>query len=82
MTDEQTSRTVGSQASDVLKDGRTADDSKTAGGSALNQRQEGHSTSEEAASTSSDVLRDHDTSAKSKASAGSAVAQSEPDKKD
>ena len=82
MADKQTSMKVASQASDVLQDGRTADDSKTAGGSALNQRQGGHSTSDEAASTSSDVLRDDDTSTKSKASAGSAVAQHEPDKDD
>lgn len=79
MTDKQTSEEVGTKASDVLRDGRTAEDSKAAGGSALNQRQPDHETGDAAASASSDVLRDDDTSAKSKASAASTLAQKEGD---
>ena len=75
MTDEQTSEEVGGKASDVLRDGRTAVDSKTAGGSALNQRKPGHQTSDDAASTASDVLRDESTSDKSKAAAASTLSQ-------
>ena len=81
MTDKRTSEKVGGQASDVLRDGRTADDSKTAAGSALDQRKEGHSTSDDAATTSSDVLRDDDTGEDSKSAAGSAIAQHEPERK-
>ncbi len=81
MSDKRTSEKVGGQASDVLRDGRTADDSKTAAGSALDQRKSGHTTSDEAATASSDILRDEDTGEDSKASAGSAIAQHDPDRK-
>ena len=77
MTDKQTSKDVGGQASDVLRDDRTADDSKTAGGSALSQRQPDRQTSEDAASASSEVLRDDSTSDRSKASAASTLSQKE-----
>ena len=81
MTDKTTSERVCGQASDVLRDGRTADESKTSAGSALDQRKEGHATSDEAATTSSEVLRDEETGEKSKASAGSAISQHEPPRK-
>ncbi len=77
MTDKQTTEEVGSKASDVLRDGRTADDSKTAGGSALSQRAPDRETGDDAASASSEVLRDDSTSGDSKASAASALSQKE-----
>ncbi len=77
MTDKQTSEKVGTQASGVLGDGRTSDDSKTAAGSALSQRQPEYSTSDNAASASSGVLQDEYTGDASKASAASALAQHE-----
>ena len=65
---------VASKASQVLRDGRTADDSKSAAGSALSQAGKG-TTSDEAASKASDVLRDEDHGANSKSSAGSTLSQ-------
>ncbi len=79
---KHTGKDAASAASDVLRDGRTADDSKTAGGSALSQadKSKDKSTSEEAAERSSKVLQDDDTSEKSKTAAGSALSQKEQDK--
>jgi hypothetical protein len=39
MSDKSTSDKAASAASDVLRDGRTGDDSKTAAGSALSQKE-------------------------------------------
>lgn len=75
MAERKTSSKVGKDASNVLRDGRTASDSKTAAGSALSQRKGGRKTSESAASAASDTLQDKDTGKKSKAAAGSALSQ-------
>ena len=79
MSDKHTGKKAASDASDVLKDGRTADDSKTAAGSALSQAdKDSHKTTgDNAAEKSSDVLRDEDTGDKSKTAAGSALSQTE-----
>jgi hypothetical protein len=79
---KHTGKDAASAASDVLRDGRTADDSKTAGGSALSQADKStdKSTSENAAEKASEVLQDDDTSDKSKTGAGSALSQKEKDK--
>lgn len=75
MAERKTSSKVGKDASDVLRDGRTASDSKTSAGSALSQRKGGRSTSDSAASAASDTLQDKDTGKKSKSSAASALSQ-------
>ena len=71
---KKTSDEVAGKASDVLRDGRTADDSKSAAGSALSQKDGGKS-SDKAASKASDVLRDKDHGDKSKSAAGSTLSQ-------
>ncbi len=79
MSDKKTSPEAASAASDVIRDGRTGDDSKTAGGSALSQAEQGahKETSSGAASAASDVLQSDDTGDKSKTAAGSALSQKE-----
>ena len=80
MGGKQTSDEAASDSSDVLRDGRTADKSKTSGGSALSQAGEGgkdKTTSDAAASDASDTLRDDSTGDKSKTAAGSAMSQKE-----
>ena len=80
MNEKRTGEEAASDASDVLKDGRTADNSKTAAGSAMSQAGEGgtnKSTGQEAAEAASDVLRDESTGDKSKKAAGSALSQTE-----
>lgn len=79
MSDKKTGKKAASDSSDVLKDGRTADDSKTAAGSALSQAdKDSHKTTgDDAAEKSSEVLRDEDTGDKSKTAAGSALSQTE-----
>ena len=74
---KHTGKEAASDASDVLRDGRTADDSKSAAGSALSQADKAtdKSTSDEAASKASDVLQDDQTGEKSKSAAGSALSQ-------
>ena len=82
MANKHTGKEAASDSSDVLQDGRTADDSKSAAGSALSQadKKTDKSTSEEAAEKSSKVLQDDDTGDKSKSAAGSALSQKESDK--
>ena len=75
MSDKKTSDHAASAASDVLKDGRTADDSKSSAGSALSQVNPGRSTSNQAAHSASETLQSDDTSDKSKTAAGSALSQ-------
>lgn len=79
MSDKHTGKKAASDSSDVLKDGRTADDSKTAAGSALSQADKSShkTTGDDAAEKSSEVLRDEDTGDKSKTAAGSALSQTE-----
>ena len=80
MGDKQTSDKAAGAASDVLQDGRTGDDSKSAAGSALSQAGEGgkdKQTGDDAASSASDVLSDEDTGKNSKTAAGSALSQKE-----
>ena len=79
MSDKHTGKKAASDSSDVLKDGRTADDSKTAAGRALSQADKNShkTTGDDAAEKSSDVLRDEDTGDKSKTAAGSALSQTE-----
>lgn len=83
MSDKHTGKEAASDSSDVLRDGRTADDSKTSAGSALSQAdQDSHkTTSDQAAGAASDVLRDDSTGDKSKTAAGSALSQKESDGK-
>jgi hypothetical protein len=83
MSDKHTGKEAASDSSDVLRDGRTGDDSKTSAGSALSQAdQDSHkTTSNQAAGAASDVLRDDSTGDKSKTAAGSALSQKEGDGK-
>ena len=77
---KQTSPEAASAASDVLRDGRTADDSKSAAGSALSQAGEGgrnKQAGEEAAGSASRTLQDEDTGPDSRKAAGSALSQVE-----
>jgi len=76
--EKQTSPQAASAASDVLRDGRTSDESKSAAASALSQVGEGGDnkhTSDEVASTASEVMQDEDTGRKSKSAAASALSQ-------
>jgi hypothetical protein len=78
--EKSTSPRAAEAASDVLRDGRTADKSKSAAGSALSQAGEGgedKSTSQQAASAASDVMQDESTGSKSKTAAASALSQAE-----
>lgn len=75
MAERKTSGKVGKDASEVLRDGRTASESKSSAGSALSQRKAGRATSDSAASAASDTLQDKDTGKKSKAAAGSTLSQ-------
>ena len=81
MADKHTGKEAASASSDVLRDGRTGDDSKTVAGSALSQadKSSDKNTSDNAAEKASDVLRDEDTGDKSKTAAGSALSQKEDD---
>ncbi len=80
---KHTGKEAASATSDVLRDGRPSDDSKTSGGSALSQADKStdKSTGENAAEKASEVLRDDDTSEKSKTAAGSTLSQKEGDKR-
>lgn len=77
MSDKKTSNHAASSASDVLTDGRTSDDSKSAAGSALSQVNGGRSTGDAAAHAASETLQSDDTGKKSKTAAGSALSQKE-----
>ena len=78
---KHTGEQAASNASSVLTDGRTGDDSKSAAGSALSQADESSekSTGDSAAQSASEVLQDDSTSTKSKSAAGSALSQTEND---
>ena len=76
----QTSPEAAEAASEVLRDGRTAENSKKAAASALSQAGEGgreKHTSDEAASAASEVLQSDDHGRDSKKAAGSALSQAE-----
>ncbi|HVF99518.1 MAG TPA: hypothetical protein VND68_06745 [Chloroflexia bacterium] len=82
--EKHTSPEAASAASDVLRDGRTSDASKSAAASALSQAGsagDDKRTSDEVASTASEVMRDEDTGAKSKSAAASALSQKESEGK-
>ena len=70
-------------ASKVLQDGRTADASKSAAGSALSQasKKTTKTTGAKAADKASEVVQRDDTGKKSKTAAGSALAQKKPGEK-
>ena len=76
-SNKHTSKKAATVSSKVLGDGRTADDSKSAAGSALSQanKSSNKSTGDKAASSASEVLQSNDTSDKSKTAAGSALSQ-------
>lgn len=78
-SNKHTSKSAASSASDVLRDGRTSDDSKSAAGSALSQTDQNSekSTGDNAASSASNVLQSEDTGDKSKQAAASALSQTE-----
>lgn len=79
MANKHTGKKAASDSSDVMKDGRTAADSKTAAGSALSQadKKTNKTTGDDAAEKSSKVLQDDSTGDKSKTAAGSALSQTE-----
>jgi hypothetical protein len=74
---KQTTGKAASAASKVLRDGRTAKDSKTAAGSALAQadKKSKKTTGDTAAKKASKVLQSDDTGKKSKTAAASALAK-------
>ena len=76
--EKRTSDEMASKASEVMRDGRTADDSKSAAGSVLSQTQ-GGSTSDEVASKASDVMQSDDHGDTSKSVAASALSQKSSD---
>jgi hypothetical protein len=80
---KQTSEKAASAASKVLRDGRTSDDSKSAGGSALSQagKKSNKTTGGKAAEKASKVLQSGDTGKKSKKAAASALSQKKTSKK-
>ena len=78
--EKQTGQKAAESASDVLRDERTSEESKSAAGSALSQARDDRrddQTGRQPASAASDVLQDEDTSSKSKRAAGSALANKE-----
>lgn len=81
-SNKHTSKEAASDSSDVLKDGRTGSDSKSAAGSALSQadKRSNKSTSEKVAGQASDVLQSEDTGDKSKSASGSALSQKKSSK--
>lgn len=83
MSGKRTGKKAASDASHVLRDGRTSAESKSAAGSTLSQAGKGGKskhTSDDAAEAASEVLQDKSTGPKSKSAAASALSQS--DKKD
>jgi hypothetical protein len=80
VTEKHTSDEAAESASEVLQDGRTSDDSRSAAGSALAQAGEGgkdKQTGKDSASSASNVLRDDNTGEDSQSAAGSALSQRE-----
>ncbi len=80
---KQTSKKAASAASKTLRDGRTSNDSKSAGGSALSQadKKSNKTTGDKAAKKSSKVMQSDDTGKKSKTAAASALAKKNTSKK-
>ena len=80
---KQTGKKAASAASKVLRDGRTSDNSKSAGGSALSQtdKKSNKTTGNKAAEKASKVLQSDDTGKKSKKAAASALTQKKASKK-
>lgn len=78
-TPKTTGKEAAGHSSDVLKDGRTAKDSKSSAGSALSQADKGSDkkTSSKVAGQASAVLQSASTGEKSKSAAGSALSQKE-----
>lgn len=78
-----TSSKAATAASKVLRDGRTADDSKSAAASALAQadKKSDKTTGETAAKKASKTLKSDDTGSKSKTAAASALSQKKSSKK-
>ncbi len=74
---KHTSKKAAGAASKVLRDGRTAGNSKSAAGSALSRADQSKikSSGKAAADKASDVLKSKSTGTKSKVAAGSALAQ-------
>ncbi len=84
MAEKHSSSKTADAASEVLGDGRTAEDSKRAAGSALSQAGKGGKkkhTDDAAATSASDVLQSDDTGKNSKSAAGSALSQAKSKKK-
>lgn len=74
--EKQSRQKAAESASDVLQDGRTSKESKSAAGSALSQSRDDRreeETGRQSASAASDVLQNEDTGKKSKSAAGSAL---------
>ena len=80
---KQTGKKAASAASKVLRDGRTSDNSKSAGGSALSQadKKSNKTTGAKTAVKASKVLQSDDTGKKSKKAAASALSQKKTSKK-
>lgn len=83
MSDKHTSKKAASDASAVLRDGRTSAASKSAAASALSQADKTaiKSTGDDAAEKASEVKKSKSTGSKSKHAAGSALSQKEGGKK-
>lgn len=81
-SNKSTGKKAATASSKVLGDGRTADDSKSAAGSALSQavKSPNKTTGKKAASSASDVLQSGDTGDKSKTAAASALSQTQKKK--
>jgi len=82
-SNKRTSKPAATAASKTMTDERTADQSKSAAGSALSQRAKApeKSTQPKAAHNAAEVLDSKETGAKSKTAAGSALAQVKSKKK-
>jgi len=78
-----TGKKAASAASKTLRDGRTSDDSKSAGGSALSQadKKSNKTTGDKAAEKASKVLQSDATGKKSKKASASALSQKKANKK-
>ncbi len=80
---KQTSKKAAGAASKTLRDGRTSNDSKSAGASALSQadKKPNKNTGDKSAIKASKVLQSDDTGKKSKKAAASALSQKKASKK-
>lgn len=79
MANKKTGDKAASAASNVLRDGRTSKESKSAAASALSQADKTaiKTTSDDVAEKASDVMASEKTGKKSKTAAGSALSQKE-----